>query len=74
VLDAAKSQAKEYNAVADGAKTHIKALMGDAAVGLVPGLDGAGYTRKITKRKGFTVEDTEYVDMRFTKKPKGVSV
>lgn len=72
VMADAQEQAKQYGAIVDGAKTHLKALCGDAAVALIPGADGAGFTRKVVKRKGYTVDDAEYVDFRFSKKPKGV--
>jgi len=72
VLTKAKEVAKTYESVIEGAKAHLQELMGQSAVGLIPGMDGAGYTRKLTKRKSFTVEATEYIDFRFTKKPKGV--
>lgn len=65
-LDAAKT-AKEYEKVATVARNHLKYLMGESAVGLLP--DGGGYKRKEVKRKGFVVEDTKYIDFRFSKKP-----
>ena len=72
VMESAKAKAKEYNSVVSAAKTHIQTMIGDAAVGKVPGLDGAGYSRKIVTRKGYEVNESQYIDMRFTKKPKGV--
>ena len=69
--EAAAEQEKTYKAVKDGATKHLLALIEDGAVGILPGLDGAGYTRKLVKRKGYTVEPTEYVDFRFSKHPKG---
>lgn len=67
VMEDAKSRAKEYAAVADKAKAHIQAEMGEAAVAVLP--DGTGFTRKMVKRIGYTVEPTDYIDFRFTKKP-----
>jgi putative phage-type endonuclease len=63
-LDAA-AKAKEYEAIASGAKNHILEAIGGAAVGVI---DGAGsYNRKLVKRKGFTVEPSEYMNMTFKK-------
>lgn len=66
----AADKAKQYKAVSDGAKLHLMAMIEDNAVGLIEGV--GGYTRKIVKRKGYTVEDTEVLDFRFSKNPKGV--
>lgn len=71
VMDEARAKAKEYTAVVDGAKLHLKALMADAAVGLFP--DGSGFTRKVIVKKPYEVAASSYVDFRFSKKPKGVS-
>ena len=68
VIQQAKEQRDAYDAVIRGAKTHLRTLIGNNAVGLLP--DGTAYTRKVVKKKGFTVEPTEYVDFRFTKNPK----
>lgn len=54
-----------YEGVADGALNHLRLYMGASAYLQFP--DGSGYTRKLIKKKGYTVEPTEYVDMRFTK-------
>lgn len=69
VMQLAKDNAKRYQNVADGARAHLQALMGDNAQGVLP--DGTAYTRKLVFRRGFTVDDTKYIDFRFTKKPKG---
>lgn len=66
-LEAAE-HAKRYQEVADGARRHIRFLVGDAQFGVMP--DGSAYVRSITKRSGYTVEPTEYVTVRHTKKPK----
>lgn len=67
VADEAAALAKQHQAVADGARLHMKSLMGNAAVGVLPDGSGNGFTRKVVKRKGFTVDATEYVDFRFKK-------
>ena len=69
-LQDAVKHAKQYQDVADGAKAHIKAAIGPAAVGLIPGMDGAGYTRKLVMRKAYQCEASTYIDFRFSKKPK----
>ncbi|MFP3681675.1 hypothetical protein SB725_31820, partial [Pseudomonas sp. SIMBA_041] len=51
---------------ADAAKARILHLMGEASVGLLP--NGGGYTRKIIKRDGYTVDSSTYVDFRFSSK------
>lgn len=56
---------KQYSDARDAAINHIKALMGNAAIGIMP--DGSGYTRKTVKRKAYEVAAVEYVDFRFTK-------
>jgi putative phage-type endonuclease len=59
---------KAYEEVVNGCKAHLLELLGDAAIGKVP---GAGeYRRKVVERKGFTVGTTKYVDFRYSK-PKG---
>lgn len=72
VLVSAKASVKNYTGVIDGAKAHLLSLMGNAAVGLMPDMNGAGFTRKVIKKKGFSVDPTEYIDFRFSKSPKGV--
>jgi putative phage-type endonuclease len=65
----ARAQAAQYEKVAEGARAHLKHLVGGAAVGRLP--DGTGYNRKKVKVKGYTVEDSEYISFKHTKKPKG---
>ncbi|MDO6747173.1 YqaJ viral recombinase family nuclease [Gilvimarinus sp. 1_MG-2023] len=65
-LEEAKQQVKYYQGVVDGAKHHLLHIIGDNAGGAFS--DGSGYTRKTVKRSGFTVEPTEYVGFRYTKK------
>lgn len=60
---------KQYRTTRETAQSHLKALMGEASIGLLP--DGAGYTRKEVKRKGYTVEPSSYIDFRFSNNPKG---
>ncbi|MFL9933593.1 YqaJ viral recombinase family protein [Paraburkholderia sp. RL18-103-BIB-C] len=64
----AAARAKTYEATVDGASAHLLHLMGDAALGVLPG--GGSYRRKEVKRKGYTVEPMEYIDFRYVK-PKG---
>jgi len=61
----AAAKAKEYDAIAQGAKNHILEAMGQSAVGNIAGL--GSYHRKLVKRRGFTVEPSEYMNMTFKK-------
>lgn len=61
--DAAK-KASEYEKVADTAKAHMLAFMGDAAVLKLDGNEV--FRRKSVARKGYTVADTTYIDARFS--------
>jgi len=61
----ALAKVKEYEAVASGAKNHILAAIGGNATGIIDGI--GSYDRKLVKRKGFSVEPTEYMSMRFKK-------
>ncbi|SIO50843.1 putative phage-type endonuclease [Burkholderia sp. GAS332] len=56
---------KRYEAVSDAAKNHILETMGNAAIGLLP--DGGKYTRKVIKKKEFTVEASSYLKLGYTK-------
>lgn len=62
-------KAKAYQAVADSAKYHIEALMGNAGKARIPGVQGA-YVREKQKRAGYTVEPTEYVTTRYSSRMK----
>ncbi len=64
----ASEKIKEYSKVVEVAKAHLKEIIGESSVAILP--DGTGYTRKKIKCKGYTVSDTECIDFRFTKKPK----
>ncbi|MCC6193677.1 MAG: YqaJ viral recombinase family protein [Burkholderiales bacterium] len=57
--------AREYDATAKAAKNHMLRAMGDAAE--LEFLDGAMLRRKVVKRKGYAVPDTEYIDCRLIK-------
>ena len=61
----AMAKAKEYEAIATGAKNHILAGMGNSAIGNIDGLGSS--TRESVKRKGLFVEPTEYMNMTFRK-------
>ncbi|SAK63369.1 endonuclease [Caballeronia pedi] len=69
-LVSAKKRRDGYDEVVEGCKAHLLDLMGDAAIGKLPGV--GEYRRKIVQRKGYEVAPTEYVDFRFTK-PKGLN-
>ncbi len=66
VRQQALDQVKRYQAVADGATNHLLNAMGQSSIGKLP--DGSGYTRKMVKKKGFTVPSSEYIDFRYRKK------
>jgi len=71
VLEDAKQKAKIYEGVIEGAKWHLRSLMGDAAIARLP-FSGGFYTRKKVIRKGYTVEPSDYINFRHTNKaPKG---
>lgn len=58
--------ASEYSRMKDMAENHIRSIMKDCAIGVL--YDGSGYERKVVKRKGYVVEDVEYIDFRYKKK------
>lgn len=60
----ADAQISEMKKVSDTAAAQLLAEMKDSGVALAP--DGSAYTRKLTKRKGFVVEATEFVVLRNT--------
>ncbi len=62
VLKTAEDARDRYEGVIDGARAHLMAEMGNAA--LLKFSDGKGFRRKLTARKGFTVEPTSYMDFR----------
>lgn len=49
---------KAYSATKDGARLHLRRLIGEAAVGLLPDGSGAGYTRKVIEPKAGPVSLT----------------
>lgn len=59
--------AKRYDTAADVAKCHILESIGEAAIGALP--DGTRYTRKIVTRKSYQVEESIYLDFRYSAKP-----
>jgi len=65
VLQESKGHVARYQAAADTAKAHLLDTMGEAA--LLKFEDGTALRRKLTKRKGYIVEDMEYMDARFMK-------
>ncbi|UAW63464.1 YqaJ viral recombinase family protein [Mycoavidus sp. HKI] len=60
--DAAK-RASEYEKVAEGAKNHLLAFMGEAAVLKLD--SNKVFRRKSIQKKPYTVEATSYIDARF---------
>ncbi len=62
----------QYEKARDVASAHLLRAMGDSAVLLLD--DGTGYRRKLTKRKGFVVEPSEFIDFRLVKNPTGKAV
>ena len=60
--DAAK-RANEYEKVAEAAKNHLLAFMGDAAVLKLDG--NKVFRRKLIQKKPYTVEASSYIDTRF---------
>lgn len=63
VHDEAAAKAKVYEAAAEAAQAHLQFAMGEAAT--LAFADGKALRRKLQKRKGYTVEATEYLDVRF---------
>lgn len=61
------SKARDLDKAADAIKAEIVHELGDAWVGLLP--DGSAYRRNKVKREGYTVEPTEYFDVRHVNKP-----
>ncbi len=63
-LDATE-KAKTYQTAADAAKTHLVWTLGDGSA--MRFNDGQELRRKVVKRKGYTVEPTEFVQISFAK-------
>jgi putative phage-type endonuclease len=63
VMAEARSNADKYENVFAGAKAHLLDIMGEAALLTFP--DGKALRRKLIKRKGYTVAESEYMDARF---------
>lgn len=66
----AGEKAKQYSAAREAALNHLRWEMGEAAGAMIPGVDG-GYTRKLRKRKAFSVEASESMVMTYTQKDIG---
>lgn len=62
VMQTAQESLKRYEGVIDGARAHIMAEMGNAA--LLRFSDGKSFQRKQVTRKGYTVEPSTYIDLR----------
>lgn len=65
VLTESKAKIKDYEAIAQGAKNHITGYLGNASIGNIQGV--GTYSRKLIKRKGFTVDATDYMKLAFKK-------
>jgi len=63
VAEEAAKKATEYDKVAETAKNHLLAFMGDSAVLRLDG--NKVLRRKIIQRKPYTVEASSYIDARF---------
>lgn len=59
----ASEQQALYQGVADGAKAHLLATMGEAA--LLAFSDGKSLRRKLIDKRGYSVAPTQYMDARF---------
>lgn len=67
-IDALSTLARTDKKELDALKNERAAAMGENAVGRFE--DGGGLTRKLTRRKGFTVAPTEFFTVRYSKSPK----
>lgn len=67
VLDTAAEMVKKYEGVVDGARAHLMAEMGSAALLAFP--DGKAFQRKEIRKKAYTVQypTTTYIDFRLVK-------
>ncbi len=63
VAEEAAKKASEYATVAETAKNHLLAFMGDAAVLKLEG--NRVFRRKLIQKKPYTVEASSYIDARF---------
>lgn len=61
----AKAEVKKYQAIADGAQSHILGEMKNAERGILR--DGSSFVRKLIKTKEHTVSASEYVNFRYIK-------
>lgn len=61
-LETAKATIKEMEALKTDAENHLKAAIGNAAIGLLP--DGSKYSWKTQHRKGYVVEPTSFRVLR----------
>lgn len=62
--DASEALAR-YEKIKDGARAHLLSAMGEASILTLP--DGSKWERKTVARKGFTVEATEYTQLKWSK-------
>jgi putative phage-type endonuclease len=65
VKEQASTLKQQYSDVADAARNHILAALGNATFGRLA--DGSGYRRKTITRKAYEVEAATYVDCRHVK-------
>lgn len=67
VFETAKKMQAHYEAIIDGARAHLLAEMGNASA--IAFDDGQAFTRKVIKKKAYTVDyaASQYVDFRLAK-------
>jgi putative phage-type endonuclease len=61
-IAAAKAQIDSAKKMKDGAENRLKAMIGDAEIGVLP--DGTRYSWRTSERKGYTVDATEVRTLR----------
>ncbi len=66
VMEEAAEIESRYKKLKEGAKAHLLSLMGDAAIGMLPG--GGAYVRKERKRKETTQKACSWIELSYTDK------
>lgn len=64
----AQAEINSLKSAVRSAKSRIQEAMGEASMGVFAA--GGGYTRKVISRKGYIVEPTDYIDLRFNSRLK----
>lgn len=65
VCQQASAKIAQYKEVEEGARAHLLAAMGEAAI--LTFVDGVQLRRKLQKRKGYVVQDTTFMEAKFHK-------